>query len=316
MSASERTQFDDGIAHVVSDFKSPASPASRASIVLNGSLETNDSMLRMERLFHHAFMKSRLESEDSVYVEKTEIFRQLDEYCDVDTMHQARAPVLLSGEIGSGKSAAVANWVERRKKMQQNWQPSTELIFYHVIGSVRQSCLVSNLLERMMREMKSYFELSTAMPKHEERLSWHLPNFLDAVTKKGRVIFVIDGLDRLCPNDGGNILRWLPVEFPSYVRVILTGACESKTSAHTAAELRSPCSQYVRRSSQLSTRHTPKNIKDSQSNSSCFSSNDSVSAIGPTRMERIEVTLINTSWFTFSCNPSNRLRQSVGGGRF
>nr|CCA14244.1 conserved hypothetical protein [Albugo laibachii Nc14] len=295
MSVSEVTHCNDRILHVGSDSKSPAS---RLSIFRAASLESRDSVLKMESFFHHGFMKARLESDDSVYVENTEVFRQLDEYCDVDTMHQPRVPLLLLGESGSGKSAAVANWVERRKRMHQNWQSSTELVFCHVIGCLRQSCLVSNLLERMMREMKGYFELSIAIPNIEERLSWHLPDFLKAVSSEGRVIFIIDGLDRLCSNDGGSILCWIPVEFPAYVRVILTGTCESRESTLTEPELRPPQSPNAKRSSLLATRNNPMNRKASQA-----SPNDTDSTIGPSRTERIEVEAKRRKWTIINTSP-------------
>lgn len=183
-----------------------------------------NSISYLESAFHYGFMRSRLKNGDFVYQENTRLTRELDEFCDVDAMHQPKGPILLLGESGMGKSTFLANWLVRRKKMFQNWQSSyPEFIFYHVVGCSRQSCFVSNLLERILREMKEYFELNKEIPEVEERLSWQFPRFLEAASKKGRVLLIIDGLQRLRTNDGESILKWVPLVFPPNVRLIFTG---------------------------------------------------------------------------------------------
>ena len=59
--------------------------------------------------------------------------------------------------------------------------------------------------------------------------SFYLPTylsmsrFLDLASKKGKTLIVIDGLNRLVNNEGmEDNLAWLPLEFPSNIRVILS----------------------------------------------------------------------------------------------
>uniref|UniRef100_H3HBI7 Uncharacterized protein n=1 Tax=Phytophthora ramorum TaxID=164328 RepID=H3HBI7_PHYRM len=190
-----------------------------------------DSVSYLESAFHHGFMRLRLKTGDFVYHEDPRLTRELDEFCDVDSMHTPKGPVILLGESGMGKSAFLANWVVRRKKMFQNWQSSyPEFIFSHVVGCSRQSCSVSNLLERILREIKEYFELSKEIPDVEERLSWQFPRFLEAASKKGRVILVVDGLHRLHTNNGESILKWVPLSFPPNVRIIFSGTLNYPTA--------------------------------------------------------------------------------------
>ncbi|GAB9464401.1 hypothetical protein Gpo141_00001832 [Globisporangium polare] len=190
-----------------------------------------DSISYLESAFHHGFMRSRLKTGEFVYHENTRLTRELDEFCDVDAMHQPKGPIILLGESGVGKSAFLANWLVRRKKMFQNWQTSyPEFIFYHVVGCTRQSCFVSNLLERILREIKEYFELNKEIPDVEERLGWQFPRFLEAASKKGRVILIIDGLQRLRTSDGESILKWVPLAFPPNVRIIFSGTINYPTS--------------------------------------------------------------------------------------
>ncbi|RLN68067.1 hypothetical protein BBJ28_00001170 [Nothophytophthora sp. Chile5] len=196
-----------------------------------GNGECWDSVSYLESAFHHGFMRLRLKTGDFVYNENPRLTRELDEFCDVDGMHTPKGPVILLGESGMGKSAFLANWLVRRKKMSQNWQSSyPEFIFSHIVGCSRQSCSVSNLLERILREIKEYFELNKEIPDVEERLSWQFPRFLEAASKKGRVILVVDGLHRLHTNNGESILKWVPLAFPPNVRIIFSATLNYPTA--------------------------------------------------------------------------------------
>ncbi|KAF1320381.1 hypothetical protein FI667_g12441, partial [Globisporangium splendens] len=206
-----------------------ANAASAAAVV--GGAECWDSISYLESAFHHGFMRSRQKTSSFVYHENTRLTRELDEFCDVDAMHRPKGPIIFLGESGVGKSTFFANWLVRRKKMFQNWQTSyPEFIFYHVVGCSRQSCYVSNLLERILREIKEYFELNKEIPDVEERLSWQFPRFLEAASKKSCVILVIDGLQRLRTNDGESILKWVPLAFPPNVRIIFSGTINYPTT--------------------------------------------------------------------------------------
>lgn len=213
-------------------------PASSSNTTMGGTVDNAecwDSISYLESAFHHGFMRSRIKNGDFVYHENPRLTRELDEFCDVDAMHQPKGPIILLGESGVGKSAFLANWLVRRKKMFQNWQTSyPEFIFYHVVGCSRQSCWVSNLLERILREIKEYFELTKDIPDVEERLGWQFPRFLEAASKKGRVILIIDGLQRLRTSDGESILKWVPLAFPPNVRIIFSGTINYPLTTATA----------------------------------------------------------------------------------
>ncbi|RHY16847.1 hypothetical protein DYB28_002248 [Aphanomyces astaci] len=143
-----------------------------------------DSISEFESEFHHAFLKSRLDHDDYVY-----------------------KPSLLR----------CANWINRRKKKFQNWNNGfPEFIFYHAVGCTRQGAFVSKLLERILTEMNEYFELTKEVPTFEERLSWQFPRYLEAASRKGRTILIVDGVHRLRTSDGDSILKWLPLCTTTY----------------------------------------------------------------------------------------------------
>ncbi|KAL7993128.1 putative AAA+ ATPase domain, P-loop containing nucleoside triphosphate hydrolase [Plasmopara halstedii] len=190
-----------------------------------------DSVSYLDSAFHHEFMRLRQNKGEFVYLEDQRLIRELDDFCDVDTMHKHRRPIILLGESGIGKSTFLANWLERRRKLFISWQtPYPEFIFSHVVGSSRNSCLVSNLLERILREIKEHFELTNEIPDVSERHIWQLPRFLEAASKKGRTIIVVDGLQRLRTQNGDNIMKWIPLSIPPNIRLIFTGTLNSPTA--------------------------------------------------------------------------------------
>ncbi|CAK4180851.1 unnamed protein product [Aphanomyces euteiches] len=194
-----------------------------------------DSISEFESEFHHAFVKGRLAHDDFVF--QASLLRELDEFCDVDSMHVPKGPLIVFGEPGSGKSAFLANWMNRRKKKFHNWNNGfPEFIFYHAVGCTRQGAFVSRLLERILTEMKEFFELAKDVPTLEERLGWQFPRYLDAASRKGRTILIVDGVHRLRTTDGDSILKWLPLSFPPNVRLILAATSPSSRHATVASD--------------------------------------------------------------------------------
>ena len=76
-----------------------------------------------------------------------------------------------------------------------------------------------------MMDLKSRFELSRELPNNQERLSWELPRFLDAASRRGKIIVVIDGLHRVANNDDSEAnLAWLPLVLPPGVRFVISAS--------------------------------------------------------------------------------------------
>ena len=177
----------------------------------------------LEHHIHKVFASVRVPGEDFVYTPSTELYRELDAYCDHRTINEIKQPFLVQGESGTGKSALLSNWLRRRKRVGPRARATDEFVFWHAVGCSRQSLNINSLLRRLMMELKSRFELSRELPSNQERLSWELPRFLDAASRRGKIIVVIDGLHRIANNDDseGN-LAWLPLVLPPGVRFIVS----------------------------------------------------------------------------------------------
>lgn len=183
----------------------------------------NSCIGHLENNLHEVFASARVPGEDYVYNSSTELYNTLDDYCDEQVLLESRPPFLVLGEHGSGKSALLANWCNRRAKSKA--KNRNEFIFWHAIGCTRHSTRVSNMLRRLMTELKKQFELTREVSASNENLSWDFPRFLELAAKKGKVIIVMDGLGRLLTDDGNEAgMMWLPLEFPANVRVILSAA--------------------------------------------------------------------------------------------
>lgn len=166
-----------------------------------------------------------------VYHPSTELFNALEDFCDDQTISEPRQPLLVTGEHGTGKSALLANWLQRRQRAGPRGRSGEEFIFWHNVGSSRKSMEIHNLIRRLMRDLKKRFDIAREVPYSPAQLSWDLPRFLELASRKGKVIIVIDGIQRLCSQDGETGLSWLPLEFPPNVRVVVSAVSDVRAPA-------------------------------------------------------------------------------------
>lgn len=149
-------------------------------------------------------------------------FATLDQHADT-LEGDVKLPLVLLGNEGSGKSALLANWVEKRLEHQHR----DEFLFQHYVGCSTQSLHLQQMLFRLETSLKNFFQLrEMKVPDSEEELRWSLNRFLAAAAKKhnpARIIIIIDGINRL-KNEGApeGALHWLPTELPPCVRFIVS----------------------------------------------------------------------------------------------
>ncbi|MGR3177956.1 MAG: tetratricopeptide repeat protein [Candidatus Anammoxibacter sp.] len=185
---------------------------------------TKPTDLERERMDHEAFAVAKRK----VYIGKDDYYERLDRHIKGDG-----PPLVLMGESGSGKSALIANWVEKYRKKHPD-----DFMVSRFIGGTPDSADYVNLLRRIMEEIRERYEskeegveeshLSIAGMKEDEiptdpkKVVEAFPLWLGKAAAKGKFILILDGLNQLDDRDNAPDLGWLPQYIPKNVRLILS----------------------------------------------------------------------------------------------
>jgi len=145
-----------------------------------------------------------------------------------DASAQRHRLAVLSGEPGSGKSAALAMWVSKHRE-----HASADVVLWHAVGASANShdpeALKARIKEWIRRET-GVSELpregpSVASVGSEPGLAdWFALLSTRMMAENRRAIIVVDGLDGL---DADPSLEWLPSHVPPCVHVIVTASGEA-----------------------------------------------------------------------------------------
>ncbi len=184
---------------------------------------------------HEAFARNLTRG----YLGRIEHYERLDEH-----VRGAGPPLVVVGEPGIGKSALLANWASRYHETHPDLPVVT-----HFIGVSANSTLMSAMMLRIVAELNQAFgidqtetseifamlrKLATERGHHEMTIEItpedpylvgyqrKLFNLLSTIAEHGRVILVIDALDRLAKRDKASSLLWLPHEIPANIRLVVS----------------------------------------------------------------------------------------------
>ena len=171
-------------------------------------MESKPDPLDRLRFDHEAFLASRT----GVYVGRDSYFERLDAAADL-----SGGGVGVFGGSGLGKSALLANWVERRRRSH----PS-EVIIPHFVGATAQSAGWDQMLRRVMGELDRRFDLGLEIPDDAQELRVAFAGSLHRAATQGRVVLVFDGVNGLEDREGALDLMWMPPEIPAGVTVVVS----------------------------------------------------------------------------------------------
>jgi nephrocystin-3 len=165
--------------------------------------------LTRERMAHEAYGATRRR----LYLGGEAYFRALD----AAMKEKVFRPVLITGQSGGGKSALVANWVERWRRKH----PKTAVIVHH-LGSGADAADPVRLAVRLMREIARLtgdeFKPDSDPDKQLEQLPrWMALASAWALRGKKELLIVLDGLDKVSERQH---LRWMPGFLPPKVKLV------------------------------------------------------------------------------------------------
>lgn len=171
-------------------------------------LDSKPDPLEQEVWEHEFFAESRRK----VYIGRKEYFQKLSKQADGQD-----PPLVIKGESGSGKTAMLANWV----KEYRTENPDIFLVQYY-LGASSDSTSHVNLMRVIMLLIKQRYSLEQEVPSKTDKLINAFPNWLHMAAARGRMILILDGLNQLENRENAPDLTWLPVYFPSAIRVIIS----------------------------------------------------------------------------------------------
>lgn len=193
-----------------------------------GSIPAIPDWLVSEREAHELFAATRCH----MYVEQRAALATLQGYVEQGTQHreikdagddERVLPLLVTGESGSGKSALVAFWSEQFRTNNPD-----AFVIAHYVGCTPNSTTVIGLLRRIMGEIKYRYDLQEDLPDDVATAVRTFPRWL-ARTQNENLILLIDGFNQLdLPSDSSDPFRWLPQDFPPYLRIILSGIVDGR----------------------------------------------------------------------------------------
>ena len=152
--------------------------------------------------------------------------------------------LLLTGPAGSGKSTTLATLVSEMQSKTGGRVgvtpsaleaiPSTSgangpesgpdpFVLLHTFGLMGRSDDIRRVLLRLCAELKQRFNIYVDLPNTLQEVAGALPRFLAHAALFGKVIFILDGLDR-ADMRGFELHDYLPAALPLAVRVIVSSA--------------------------------------------------------------------------------------------
>ncbi len=127
--------------------------------------------------------------------------------------------VLVEGASGGGKSALIANWLERRGKRHRK-----ELVHVHYLGATAEASDPQALVRRLVEAIKRLTESTEEIPSDPQALYDSLSTWLAiahayAGKRKTKVLIVLDALNGLRDLQD---LRWFPEFLPERVQLVVS----------------------------------------------------------------------------------------------
>ncbi|MDD5018342.1 MAG: DUF4062 domain-containing protein [Eubacteriales bacterium] len=134
-----------------------------------------------------------------------------------DKLLREDARILVNGESGSGKSTLLC-------KIAGKVMTAGILLLPHSVGITDASFDTSNMLKMFIWRMEEFLQLrqtAEAVPDYET-LKTSFQSLLAQCCIKTKVIFAIDGIDRLCIGEKAGSLEWLPLQPNGNISILLT----------------------------------------------------------------------------------------------
>jgi nephrocystin-3 len=167
--------------------------------------------LDAEADLHERFQELRTR----IYVGRNDLYHKLHDFAIVG----GEVPLLLTGESGLGKSAALARFVRDFRK-----QHPDVFVLPHFVGASPRTTSLPAMLCRLTDELQREFNLTLPKANSSEEILRAFIIALTSLPESARVVLVFDALNQLDADTRANTLVWLPEKLPANVRVLCSAA--------------------------------------------------------------------------------------------
>ncbi len=147
-------------------------------------------------------------------MDRPDLAAVLDEVAD-----GSGSPVLVTGPSGIGASALVTHWA-------REWapgHPDARVVVHHVEAD-SEAADHRAMVRRVVAELATTSSETVAADTTDDPAALRSMLRQSFNTSNGRVVIVLDGVDRLDDVDGAPDLRWMPEEIPANIRIIATAS--------------------------------------------------------------------------------------------
>jgi nephrocystin-3 len=132
---------------------------------------------------------------------------------------EGKQRILVEGASGGGKSALIANWLEKRGRKHRK-----ELVHVHYLGATAEASDPQALVRRLVEAIKRLTKSTEEIPSDPQALYDSLSMWLSiahayAGKRKTQVLIVLDALNGLRDLQD---LRWFPEFLPDRVRMVVS----------------------------------------------------------------------------------------------
>ncbi len=183
---------------------------------LTDELKLPDTPAEVEPLDAEADLHERfLEIRTRLYVGRDALYAQLSDFARAS----GETLLLLTGESGLGKSAALARFVRDFRKENPD-----AFVLAHFVGASPRTTSLPTMLERLTQELKRKFSLTLPEARSPDEIIRTFQVALTSLPLSARVILVFDALNQLDADDRADTLIWLPERLPENVRVLCSAA--------------------------------------------------------------------------------------------
>ncbi|NLI75594.1 MAG: tetratricopeptide repeat protein [Candidatus Riflebacteria bacterium] len=165
---------------------------------------------------HHAglLQEAFAEARRGCYLANPALFQRLDDFVE----HGGDHPLLVTGPLGRGKSALVANWVAHHRRRHPD-----DLVLTHSFEVSAEAATETFLYRRLLHTLEHRFDLPLSPPLTEESLRQGILEWLYLAVPWGRTVLVLDGVDLWKGEREGTTPEWLTAPLPPGLRLIITG---------------------------------------------------------------------------------------------